>query len=100
MSCGVGCRHSSDPTLLCLWCSPVATAPIKPLAWEPPYPKGAAQEMAKKKTKKNPKPGMPKKQREKNKKRKKKKKKKKKRYRTPEDKEEATSRGRRSDYMI
>jgi len=26
-----------DPTLLWLWCRPVATAPIQPLAWEPPY---------------------------------------------------------------
>jgi len=23
--------------LLWLWCRPVATAPIQPLAWEPPY---------------------------------------------------------------
>ena len=27
--------------------SPVATAPIRPLAWEPPYAAGAAQEIAK-----------------------------------------------------
>ena len=33
-SCGVG---------------PAATAPIEPLAWEPPYAAGAAQEIAKKK---------------------------------------------------
>ena len=25
-----------------LWCRPVATAPIRPLAWEPPYATGAA----------------------------------------------------------
>ena len=37
MSCGVGCRHGSDPTLLRLWCRRKATAPIQPLAWEPPY---------------------------------------------------------------
>ena len=37
MSCGVGCRRGSDPTLLHLWCRPGATAPIGPLAWEPPY---------------------------------------------------------------
>ena len=49
MSCCVGCRHGSDPELLCLWHRPVATAPIRPLAWEPPYAAGAAQEMAKKK---------------------------------------------------
>src|SRR5512135_1808292 len=34
MSCGVGCRRGSDPALLWLWCRPVATAPIRPLAWE------------------------------------------------------------------
>ena len=49
MSCGVGHRHGSDPTLLWLWCRPAATAPIRPLAWEPPYAVGAALE---KKTKK------------------------------------------------
>ena len=48
MSCGVGCRHGSDPTLLWLWRRPVATAPIRPLAWEPPYAAGAALEIAKK----------------------------------------------------
>ena len=44
-----------DPTLLWLWCRPVAMAPIGPLAWEPPYVAGAAQEIAKrqKKNKKN-----------------------------------------------
>ena len=31
-----------------LWHRPVATAPIGPLAWEPPYAAGAAQEIAKK----------------------------------------------------
>ena len=35
MSCGVGCRRGSDPTLLWLW--PAAVAPIRPLAWEIPY---------------------------------------------------------------
>ena len=33
--------------LLWLWRRPVATAPIRPLAWESPYAPGAAQEMAK-----------------------------------------------------
>ena len=47
--CGVGCRRGSDPALLWLWCRLAATAPIRPLAWEPPYAAGAAQEMAKKK---------------------------------------------------
>ena len=31
-----------DPALLWLWCRPGVTAPIQPLAWEPPYAKGAA----------------------------------------------------------
>ena len=42
MSCGVGRRCSSDLALLWLWCRPVATAPIGPLAWEPPDTAGAA----------------------------------------------------------
>ena len=42
MSCGVGHRHGSDPTLLWLWCRPAATAPNGPLAWEPLYATGAA----------------------------------------------------------
>src|SRR5512137_1545768 len=46
VSCGVGRRHGSDPALLWLWRRPVATAPIQPLAWEPPYATGAAQEIA------------------------------------------------------
>ena len=49
MSCGVGCRHGSDPMLLWLWHRMVATALIRPLAWEPPYAMGAALEKAKKK---------------------------------------------------
>ena len=47
MSCGVGHRYCLDLTLLWLWCRLMATAPIRPLAWEPPYATGAAQEMAK-----------------------------------------------------
>jgi len=31
-----------DPALLWLWCTLAATAPIQPLAWEPPYAAGAA----------------------------------------------------------
>ena len=42
MSCGVGHRRSSDPTLLWLWGRPAATAPIRPLTWEPPYAMGVA----------------------------------------------------------
>ena len=54
MSCGVGCRLGSDPKLLWLWLwrRLVATAPIGPLAWEPPYATGVAQEMAKRQKKK------------------------------------------------
>ena len=52
MSCGVGCRRGSDPTLLWLWHRLAATAPIRPLAWETPYATGAAQEIAKRQNKK------------------------------------------------
>ena len=44
----VGCRRGSDPALLWLWRRLVATAPIRPLAWERPYAAGAALEKAKK----------------------------------------------------
>ena len=47
MSCGVGCRRGSHPTLLCLWRRLAALALIRPLAWEPPYAAGAALERAK-----------------------------------------------------
>jgi len=33
-----------DPVLPWLWCRPVATATIRPLAWEPPYATGGALE--------------------------------------------------------
>ena len=42
MSHGVGHSHGSDPSLLWLWCRPVATAAIEALAWEPPCAVGAA----------------------------------------------------------
>ena len=42
VSCSVGHRHSSDPTLLWLWCRPADVALIGPLAWEPPCPPSAA----------------------------------------------------------
>ena len=45
MSCGVGRRHSSD--LMLLWHRLATIAPIRPLAWEPPYAVGVA--LAKKK---------------------------------------------------
>ena len=51
-SCSVGRRCGLDPELLWLWCTPVATAPIRPLAWKPPYASGAAQEMVKRQKKK------------------------------------------------
>ena len=52
MSCGVGCRRGLDPVLLWPWHRLVATAPIRPLAWEPPYAAGVALEMAKRQKKK------------------------------------------------
>ena len=52
MSCGVGRRLGSDPTLLWLWRRPAAIAPIQPLAWESPYATEAAQEIAKRQKKK------------------------------------------------
>ena len=52
LSCGVGCRHGSDPALLWLWCRLVATAVIRPLAWEPPYAMDAALKGQKTKKKK------------------------------------------------
>ena len=52
MSCGVGHRHGSDSALLWLWHRPVATALIRPLAWEPLYAAGTALE--KREQKKNP----------------------------------------------
>ena len=51
MSCGVGCRLGSDLALLWLWRRLAATAPIRPLAWEPPYATGVAQEIAKRQNK-------------------------------------------------
>ena len=52
MSCGAGGRHGLDLALLWLWHRLVATALIRPLAWEPPYAAGGAQEKEKKKKKK------------------------------------------------
>ena len=53
MSCDVGHRRGSDLELLWLWCRPAATAPIRPLAWEPPYASGAALKRKKDQKKKN-----------------------------------------------
>ena len=52
MSCGEDCRHGSDLPLLWLWRRPTTTAPIRPLAWEPPCAKGAALEKTKRGKKK------------------------------------------------
>ena len=43
VTCGVGLRHSLYLMLLWLWCRLAAAAPIRPLAWEPPFAMGAAQ---------------------------------------------------------
>ena len=51
VSCGVGCRGSSDLALLWLWCRRAAVARIGPLAWEHPYAVGVA---LKSKKQKNP----------------------------------------------
>ena len=42
MSCGVGHRLGSGLVLLWPWRRPVATVPIRPLAWEPPYAASSA----------------------------------------------------------
>ena len=51
MSCGVGHGRGSDPELLWLWCRSAAAAPIRLLAWEPPYASGVALEKTIKKKK-------------------------------------------------
>ena len=38
----IGCRLSSDLALLWLWLCLASAAPIRTLAWEPPYAAGAA----------------------------------------------------------
>ena len=42
MSCGLGRRLCSDPTLLWLWCRSAAAAPVRPLAQEFLYASGAS----------------------------------------------------------
>ena len=51
VSCAVGHRCGSDPVMLWLWRRLGATAPIRPLAWEPHMPREAALEKTKKKGK-------------------------------------------------
>ena len=60
MSCGVGCRHDSDPVILWLWCRPKATALIGLLPWKLPYATGAGLKRQKdpKKKKKKKKKGI------------------------------------------
>ena len=54
MSCGVGRRRSSGLVFLWLWCRLAAVAPVRPLAWEPPYAIGAAlKDKTKEQTNKN-----------------------------------------------
>ena len=53
VSCGVGRRYGSDPSLLWFWHRLEATALIPPQAWEIPY----AQKKKKKKKKKKRKGG-------------------------------------------
>ena len=48
MSCGVGCRGSSDLAWLWLWLWLAVAALIGPLAWEPPYAVGVAIKSKKK----------------------------------------------------
>ena len=57
MSYGVGRRCGLDPTLLSLCQRLEATAPTRPLAWEPPYALGEALEKVEKNTKKKKKKG-------------------------------------------
>ena len=46
-------KKETELALLWLWCRPVITAPIRPLAWEPPYaPSVALKSKLKKKKKK------------------------------------------------
>ena len=52
MSSGVGRRRGLDLELLWLWRKPAATAPIKPLAWEPPYATSVALKREKAKSQK------------------------------------------------
>ena len=52
MSGGVGQRRSSEPTLLWPWHRPASTAPVRPLAWEPPYAMGSGPRKDKKTKKK------------------------------------------------
>ena len=52
MNYGVYRRCGLNLSLLWLWYRPAATAPIRPLAWEPPYAVDVAVEKAKRPKKK------------------------------------------------
>ena len=52
MSCGVGLSCSLDLVLLWLWYRLAVVAPIRPLAWEPPYDAGEALKKQKDRKKK------------------------------------------------
>ena len=52
MNCGIDHRHGWDPELLWLWPRLAITAPIRPLAWEPPYAADAALKKLKRQTNK------------------------------------------------
>ena len=56
MSCGVGHRCDSDPTLLWLWCRKAAIALIWALIWELPHAVGMALKRPKTKQNKTKKP--------------------------------------------
>ena len=51
MNCGVSRGRSLDLVSLWLWCRPVAVAPIRPRAWEPPCATGVTLKSKKTKTK-------------------------------------------------
>ena len=59
VSCGVVRRLGSDLALLWLWYRPAAVAPIRPLAWEPPYASRVALKRQKTKKKKKKKEWAP-----------------------------------------
>ena len=49
LCCGLWLQPQLDLAMVWLWCRPVATAPIQPLAWESPYVMGAALKRQRKK---------------------------------------------------
>ena len=53
MSCGAGCRRSTDLALLWLWHRLEATVLIQPIAWKPPCASGVGLERQKRKKENN-----------------------------------------------